>query len=601
MAGRGARLARCRWRPVDRRIVRSFATLAGALTAGGAGAQVTPAPPPVPALPSRSQVEQPTPPLTAPAATIARVSGRNAVPTAPCPLADSPLRVAIARIAFTAAGRDALPPAVAAALAGIAPPAGEQPIASVCTIRDEANAALARAGFVASVQVPPQRIADGTLTLAVVLARIVEVRVRGEAGPFRPVLARAIEKLRALDPVNEREAERLLLLTGDVPGLDLQLALRPAGTGPGEVIGDLTVATRRVAVLANVQNYGSRELGRETAYLRVDINSVIAADDAVYVGGSTTRDLREQQVVQIGYRGGAPASGWTAGPRLTVAWSRPDLGDLDLRSRSIIGGFDATWSPIRTVRRNLSLTAGFEAIEQSSRIHDDAGSSPLTLDRLRVLYLRADGRASGRGGDGEDRWALAGTAELRRGLSILGATRRGDLSRGGYAPSRFDGDPEAFVARGALSALGRIGRRFSIAQTVIGQWADAPLLNFEEQAIGSLTAGLGYDPGANTGDRFLGVHSEARVDLGIARNPLQVFGFGDTIRLWNLDAFSIEGKRHLRSVGGGARVRLPGPMVLEVTYARPLDRALSIDRARAGDRLLVSLTAQLTPSLLGGS
>jgi len=581
--------------------MRPLATAASLLAANAAVAQVTPAPQPVPALPSRSQVEQPAPVPNEPAAATARVTGRNAVPTAPCPLADSPLRVTIGRIAFTAAGRDAVPAEVAAVLADIAAPAGEQPVAAVCTIRDEANAALARAGFVASVQVPPQRIADGTLTLAVVLARIVEVRVRGDAGRFRPVLARAIERLRALDPVNEREAERLLLLTGDVPGLDLQLALRPAGTGPGEVIGDLTIATRRLGVLANVQNYGSRELGRKTAYLRVDINSVIAADDAVYVGGSTTGDLREQQVVQIGYRGGAPAQGWTAGPRLTLAWSRPNLGALDLRSRSIIAGFDATWSPIRTVRRNLSLTAGFEAIEQSSRVYDDTGSSPLTLDRLRVLYLRADGRASGRGLDGEDRWALGGTAELRRGLSILGATQVGELSPGGYAPSRFEGDPEAFVARASLSALGRIGRRFSIVQSVIGQWTNQPLLNFEEQAIGSLTAGLGYDPGANSGDRFLGVHTEARVDVGIARIPLQLFGFGDTIRLWNLDAFSIENKRHLRSVGGGARVRLPGPMVLEVTYARPLDRALSIDRSRAGDRLLLSLTAQLSPSLLGGS
>jgi len=601
MPAPGAMTAGYRRRARGRRVARPVAAFAAVLATGTAGAQVTPAPQPVPALPSRAQVDAPVPPPSSPAATTARVSGRNAVPTAPCPLADSPLRVTIARIAFTAAGRDALPPAVAAALTGVAPPEGEQSVAAVCTIRDEANAALARAGFVASVQVPPQRIADGTLTLAVVLARIVEVRVRGEAGHYRPVLARAIERLRALDPVNERDAERLLLLTGDVPGLDLQLALRPAGTGPGEVIGDLSVATRRVEVIANVQNYGSRELGRETAYLRVDINSVIAADDAVYVGGSTTRDTREQQVVQIGYRGGAPAEGWTAGPRLTLAWSRPDLGALDLRSRSIVAGFDATWSPIRTVRRNLSLTAGFEAIEQASRVYDDTGSSPLTLDRLRVLYLRADGRASGRGLEGEDRWALGGAAELRRGLSILGATRVGELSPGGYAPSRFEGDPEAFVMRGSLTALGRIGRRFSIAQTIVGQWADKPLLNFEEQAIGSLTAGLGYDPGATSGDRFLGVHTEARVDIGVARIPLQLFGFGDTIRLWNLDAFSIEDKRHLRSAGGGARVRLPGPMVLEVTYARPLDRALSIDRARAGDRLLVSLTAQLSPSLLGGS
>ena len=66
--------------------------------------------------------------------------------------------------------------------------------------------------------------------------------------------------------------------------------------------------------------------------------------------------------------------------------------------------------------------------------------------------------------------------------------------------------------------------------------------------------------------------------------------------LWNLDDFSTENDRHLGSIGAGLRARLPGPMLLEVTYARPLDRALSIDRSRASDRLLVSLTAQLSPN-----
>ena len=558
-------------------------------------AQLTPAPAQVPGLPSRGQIEQPAPPAAAPST--ARVSGRDAVPTPPCPLAASPLKVRIDSVRFVAVGRDAVPAAITDVLAGIAPPqTGEQPIAVVCTIRDTANAALAKAGFVASVQVPPQKISDGTLLLSVVLARVTEVRVHGDAGRYRSVLAGAIARLRTLDPLNERDAERLLLLAGDVPGLDIQLSLRPAGGAPGDVIGDLTIVTQRATVLANLQNYGSQALGRETGYARIDLNAVFLPDDTLYLGGSTTGQLREQQVAQFGYRVGQASSGFTAGPRLTYAWSRPDVGALDLRSRSLIAGFDISQPLVRSVRDTLSLAFGFELIEQKIRVHDDNGSSPLNLDKLREAYVRVDGRTSARRPDGLDAYTIGASVEARRGMAILGASRRGTLTASGYAPSRFEGDPEAFVVRGNLNTLARIDGRFSLSQAVMAQWADHPLLNFDEQALGNLTVGLGYDPGANSGDRFVGSHAEGRFDFRMPRGmPVQLFAFTDAVWIWNLDSFSTENDRLLRSVGGGFRARLPGPMLLEMTYARPLDRALSINERRAAPRLLFSLTAQISP------
>lgn len=575
------------------RVVAGIAALALPM---GAAAQVSPAPAPGAQLPSRAQVEQPAPPVADTGTP--RVSTRDAVAKAPCPLAASPLRVTIDTVKYVPVGRDTLPTRIVEALGRAVPPqTGEQSLGMVCVIRDAANAALARAGFVASVQVPPQEITDGVLTLSVVLARIAEVRVHGEAGPFRQTLAKLIDALRKLDPVNERDAERLLLLAGDVPGLDVQLALRPRGSAPGDVIGDLNVVAQRVSVLANAQNYGSKALGRETGYVRVDVNALIVPGDTLYVGGSTTRQLREQQIAQVGYRAILNDSGLSAGPRLTYAWSRPDVGQLDLRSRSIIGGFDLTQPLVRSVKRNLSATIGFEAVEQQIRVYDATGFSPLNLDRLREAYVRLDGRVSERRADGLERYAIGGSVEVRKGLDIFDATERGKLTPAKYFPSRAEGDPEAWIVRGSFGLLGRIDRTFSVAHTVLGQWANHPLLNFDEQALGNLTVGFGYDPGANSADRFVGVHSEARIDFSVFKSVgAQLFAFGDNVWLWNLDSFSTETDRHLRSVGGGLRSRLPGPMVLEVTYARPLDRALSIDPRRATDRLLVSLTAQISPA-----
>ncbi len=55
-------------------------------------------------------------------------------------------------------------------------------------------------------------------------------------------------------------------------------------------------------------------------------------------------------------------------------------------------------------------------------------------------------------------------------------------------------------------------------------------------------------------------------------------GFYDLVRLWNLDASAgTEAERTFKSTGGGVRVTLPGRVLLEVTYAKPLSKALALD------------------------
>ena len=65
-----------------------------------------------------------------------------------------------------------------------------------------------------------------------VTAHFSDIRVHGDPGPYRDLMDERIKQLMALDPLNEMDAERILLLTGDVPGLDVKLSLRSAGTTP---------------------------------------------------------------------------------------------------------------------------------------------------------------------------------------------------------------------------------------------------------------------------------------------------------------------------------------------------------------------------------
>jgi len=575
-------------------VVRSRVYRAGLLAAAilyphAASAQQPPSPP------SRPEISPPVPQTTAPRARL-RIDENGALPRTDCPLASSSLAVDIRHVQFTGIDGAELDPGVREALSDIGAP-GAQTVAVVCDIRDRANAALRRAGYIATVQIPPQTITSGELRLEVITARIVEVRIRGDAPPYRNEIAARVERLKSLDPLNERDAERILLLAGDIPGLDVQMSLLPAGTRPGEVIGELNLVYRPYSVLANVNNLGSRQLGREAAYVRAEVYGLTGAADATYLGASTTFDFQEQRVVQIGHLTGLGSGGTNLEGSFLYAWSRPDIGLLDLRSRSLIGGLSIATPLRRTRRQSIGLVGGFELIEQRTRIHSGGASAALNRDKLRVAFLRAEAGFRDYRPLGGEAWSLLGSLEIRQGLDILGATRTGSFSAGGYTPSRFSGDASALVVRAHLEGVAAIGPIFSIAAQGTGQWANHPLLNFEEFSIGNLTIGRGYDPGSNSADRAIALRGELRAKVHDDNKVrVELFGFYDSVWLWNLDPNAVENGRRLGSWGGGVRALLPGRALLEATYAHPEDPPLLRPGAhRAPDRVLLSLTFQFPP------
>ena len=93
------------------------------------------------------------------------------------------------------------------------------------------------------------------------MAHLAAVRVRGNASGAEKAIAGYLNQLTKQPVFNRFDAERYLLLASDIPGYSVRLTLRPAGTLPGEVIGDVTVQHLPAYVDANVQNSGSHELG----------------------------------------------------------------------------------------------------------------------------------------------------------------------------------------------------------------------------------------------------------------------------------------------------------------------------------------------------
>ena len=582
--------------------------------AAPAGAQIAPGPAVQVPAQQRSQAElsrpqvDPVAPPDAPRPR-ARLVVSNALAPGPCPLRDSPVRVTLASVRFENGRGGELPPVLTRVLAPvtIADP-GEQPVASVCEIRDRAAAALNRAGYVAAVQIPSQEIAGGTLRLSIVAARIVEVRVEGVNGALHGDLSRRIEQIRALDPLNQRDAERLLLLANDVPGLTLQLPLQPAGKEPGDVIAVVSVDQTPGVLIANYQNTGSRQLGPSLFSLRGELYGLTGHADQTYLGFSNSSQWHEVHVVQAGHS--MDLGGVRMGLRGSFAKSNPTIPNLDLRSRSVVAGFDLSTPLFRGLDRtgstlddlNVYVGTGLELLTQRTIVRGNGTDVPFARDRLRVAYARLGSRVTSRDAYGVPIHDIDLLVELRRGLNIFNATQRG-VTEEGFQPSRLAGDPRAFEIRATVNQTIRPFRRadqFGFDISAYGQWANRPLLNLEEFTVGNLTYGRGYDPGANAGDRAVAIRFSPRWRVAQDdRSVWELTGFYDAVRFWNLDPGTLDTNRLLRSFGGGVRLSLRGRMSIDLSYAKPIDRVLTTDIRRPRDRLLLSITTQILPWRFG--
>lgn len=495
-----------------------------------------------------------------------------------CPLATSPLSFTLTGVEFRGAKAvDAK--TLSAAYAGLL--GRSIKVVAICEIRDRAAEIIFRKGFLARVEIPEQRITDGRLVFDVVEARIASVRVRGNAGAAQSKVEDYIEQLRGLTPFDLRTAERYLLLASDVPGARISAALRPSAQGRGAVDMDVTVSRQPLDVVVNVQDFGSRSLGPTGGLVRADLNGLTPFGDRTTLVVYSTLFDDQQQVVQLVEEARAGARGWLG--RLSLSYGRTHPGGeaaaLNLQGASFVASLQGIYPFLRSRRNNLNLTAGFDFIDQSTVF---AAGGTLNNDRLRVLYGRADGdmRRFFWGREMDVKFGL----EVRKGLPALGASADGQA----YL-SRIEGRSDAVVVRADGQVRQQWTGLISTQLSVQAQYANHPLLAYEEMTAGNLTIGRGYDPSSVSGDNGYAGAFELRVGPFQATRwgNVQVYGFYDAARIENLD---IGGEnRTVRSAGGGLRFKLTPRVNLDVAYAHPFDKVSVNAEAKPPDRALINL------------
>ena len=485
----------------------------------------------------------------------------------------------------------------------------EQPIAVVCDIRDAAATILRRQGYLAAVQVPTQRIEGGAVTFEVLYARLTALRLRGDAGANERQVARYLDHIVTGQVFNRIAAERYLLLARDIPGLDVRLSLKPAGTAPGDMIGEVSVRRTPWEADFNVQNYAPSETGRWGGQMRVQYNGLTGLGDRTTASLYSTADLAEQQVLQLGHDFAIGGQGLRLGGHFTYAWTAPDIGDTaaSVRARSLIATLEASYPVVRSQALTLNTALGFDFVDQRVRYNAGIGLADqrLSEDRLRVLYGRLDIDAvdmRGTGPGGTIAWRLAGTLELRQGLDIFEASPNClanvlNCAGGVVPPSLADGNPTATVLRFSGLAEWRFARSMTLAVLPRAQISSAPLFSIEQFAAGNYTIGRGYAPGTLAGDSGVGFQAELRHDrLGILPEyqvGVQPYAFVDTEWVWNRGTLPGLDPLQVTSVGAGARLGWADKGRLDLTVAVPVRDPGPV---QGGDvRVLVSLTTRIVP------
>lgn len=573
------------------------------------GVALAQAVPPTGGAPTREEIERGTMPTTqAPAPSRLTVDG--GVERAPCPLADpqyAKVMVTFASVQFNnMAAVD--PESLRDSWAEFA--GREVPIATLCEVRDRAATTLRARGYLAAVQVPAQRIEKGgTVVMDVLMAKLVGVEVRGDAGNSEKMIAAHLNALSNQPVFNVHDAERHLLLARDMPGYDVRLALRPAGSGkPGEVIGEVQVTRRQVQLDVNVQNLGSQSVGRFGALARLQVNDITGMADSTVFSIFSTAQTSEQTVLQVGHSMGIGSDGVRLSGDLTHAWTKPDIVNRTLKSKTLIGSLTLSYPLVRRQSRNLISAVGIDVVDQKVEF----SNVPLNRDKLRVVFARLDAEAIDAASltstagysAGEPKWRVGGSMELRQGLDALGASK--PCGPGGVncaAPrvplGRIEADPSGFAVR--LNGYGEYRPVPNIAFTLSprAQYSPDALLAYEQMSAGNYTVGRGYDPGILIGDSGVGFAAEIRIGSAMPRGPkdltVQPFAFFDAAWIWNRSsAFDGIDPQRLYSAGGGIRGAFGSRARYDLTVAAPL-KTTTFETQRSDVRVLLSVTAQLLP------
>lgn len=436
--------------------------------------------------------------------------------------------------------------------------------AALARLANEITERARARGFVfATASVQPQSLSAGVLVVTLDEGRIDRLRVIG--GPDHAVRAQ-LRTLLTGAPVTLAQLERALTLAGDIPGVAVRRTRYARDRGEGILTVEIARSYATGHLIA--ENDGTRPIGPERARLDGSFNAVLSPTDQLSLTVATTPfQPSELQYGRAAYRVIATGSGTTLGLSGSLSGTRPGafLLDRDLTGRAWRAGLEVRHPLIRT--RKFGLWAEGDADLRDLR--QSRSGTVVRHDRIPVLRAGLATVAA----LGKNR--LRGRVTYSRGLSMLGATERGNP-----LASRRDASA-VFDTLGVWIDWDRdLPGAFSLKLTARGQLASRPVLSAEDVGLGGDRSVRAYDYNERTGDQGVMSAAELRYDW---RTPpklvqsMQIYAYADGGVVDDLRAGRRGGS--LASAGGGIRAELTRRFGIDLELGVPLTGI----RADSGD------------------
>ncbi|WP_171815980.1 ShlB/FhaC/HecB family hemolysin secretion/activation protein [Candidatus Phaeomarinobacter ectocarpi] len=434
------------------------------------------------------------------------------------------------------------------------------------------------------VVLPPQRVADGQVKLQVIEGQIEGVVVLGESPTAKRQAEAQLSKLNNLGPVPVASVEEAIAALSDIPGLNANVSLARGTQGPGTMRIIAEAKREEPRFLINMHNWGPEALGREgiTGFVRVP--GLALYGDEIQASFFTTRDWGEQFVGQLAYERGLTASGLKVRLEGTYGEAEPTgvVATLGATSRSYTGKLEVS-HPIYRDRTNLvDLYGGLDYADLKGELFNQ--TVLLSNDKTRTAYLGAESEFSW------DGWSIDTWVEARKGVGIMGASKRGEPNL-----ARPEARPNAWSLLAETNITTPTFQTFRLDLRGMGQHARDPLMAVEEFSFGNYTIIRGYDPGAATGDAAIAGSIEL---TGLGHRPfndrthVEFFGFLDVGEYWNRDQSAVA-QHTLASSGVGMRVTVDEYARAEIVYAEPMREPRGQGEGVQSPRVLFSLTTNV--------
>ncbi len=163
--------------------------------------------------------------------------------------------------------------------------------------------------LLAFAYVPTQSFDKGVVKINVIKGSIRDVIVKGDDGDIdSPVFNEYIDKILELNPVTKDELVRYLLLINKIPGYEIAYSFEPIPMDKinpeNGKIADLVLAVKRThaKVIANIDNYGASDLGRNQGSLGGQVLSPFNKDESIIGFVGTTNKPSKLKVATFGYK-----------------------------------------------------------------------------------------------------------------------------------------------------------------------------------------------------------------------------------------------------------------------------------------------------------